>query len=169
MDAEQLRALQAPLKARYREEPEAARVVYQATGEVSFAKLQCDVHTAAGWVQAGLHPAAGGDGGQACSADMLLQALVACSGVTLAAVATAMSLPLKSAAVKAEAELDFRGTLAVDRAVDVGLSSLRIEFLIDSTAEDELLSKLVALTERYCVVLQTLVQPPGVSCGWSRV
>lgn len=169
MDAEQLRALQAPLKARYREEPDAARVVYQATGDVSLAKLQCDVHTAAGWVQAGLHPAAGGDGGQACSADMLLQALVACSGVTLAAVATAMSVPLKSAKVKAEAELDFRGTLGVDKAVNVGLTSLRIEFLIDSTAEDELLSKLVALTERYCVVLQTLVQPPGVSCGWSRV
>jgi uncharacterized OsmC-like protein len=159
MNADQLRELQAPIKQRYRDDPSTARVVMHASGSVQASQLTCQVDTSIGQVTAGLHPAAGGTGEQACSGDMLLQALVACSGVTLSAVATAMGIEIRSAQITAQAEMDFRGTLGIDKSVPVGITALELEFVIDSPAEESQLKKLVELTERYCVVLRTLAQP----------
>jgi uncharacterized OsmC-like protein len=169
MDADQLRALQAPIKQRYRDDPSTARVVMHASGTVQPSQLACQVETSTGQVVAGLHPAAGGSGELACSGDMLLQALVACSGVTLSAVATAMGIEIRSANISAHAEMDFRGTLGIDKSVPVGITILRLEFEFDSPAEDAQLKKLIELTERYCVVLQTLAEPAKLSSSFKRV
>ncbi len=168
IDAEKLRSVQAPLKQRYRDEPASARVVMSATGRVLLGQVACAVKSDGGLVVAGLHPAAGGDGSQVCSGDMLLQSLVACSGVTLAAVATAMSIELIAAHVEATAEMDFRGTLGVDRDCPIGLTSLSLHFRLQSAAEDAVLEKLVKLAEKYCVVLQTLTGSARIKSHWSR-
>lgn len=169
MEAETLRALQAPIKQAYRDDPAQAQIAMHAQGQVDLARVVCRVETANGTVVAGLHPAAGGDGTQACSGDMLLQALVACSGVTFAAVATAMSIPINDARIKAEGMADFRGTLGIDKTIPVGMQSLELKFVIDSAATDEQLHKLVELTERYCVVLQSLVHPGKLTSNWTRL
>lgn len=163
MDAQALRDLQAPLKQQYRDAPESACVTFQATGSVEMDEIGCSVPGHAGTARAGLHAAAGGNGSLACSGDMLLEALVACSGVTFAAVATALGVSINSTRIEAEADLDFRGTLGVDRSVPVGIQAVRLRFIVDSSASDDELSKLVELSERYCVVLQTLAQPAGLS------
>ena len=168
MDASTLRSLQTPLKQAYKDDPTLARVVMQAEAEICANQPACSVHTAAGKVVAGLHPAAGGDGTQACSGDMLLQALVACSGVTFSAVAIALGIPIQAASVRASGEMDFRGTLGVDRTVPVGLTAVELVFNIESTAPDDQLAKLVELAERYCVVLQSLTQPAPFRCTWQR-
>jgi uncharacterized OsmC-like protein len=169
MHADQLRALQAPIKQGYRDDPSTARVVMHASGTVQPSQLICLVATSLGQVAAGLHPAAGGSGELACSGDMLLQALVACSGVTLSAVATALGIEIRSAQITAQADMDFRGTLGIDKSVPVGITSLSLDFKFDSPADDVQLQKLVELTERYCVVLQTLAQPAALSTKYSRV
>jgi uncharacterized OsmC-like protein len=161
MDAERLKRTQAPLKERYKSEPEAARVTLRAEGAVGEG-VACRVDTGRALVEAGLHPATGGDGSQACSGDMLLQALAACAGVTLSAVATAFGAAV-SGRVIAEGDLDFRGTLGVSKDCPVGFSAIRLRFELTSSADPALLDKIVAVTERYCVVLQTLRQPPAVS------
>jgi uncharacterized OsmC-like protein len=163
MTADELRTLQAPLKAQYREHPETAVQTLSATGKVRSETLTCEVATAAGSVAAGLHPATGGDGTWACSADMLLQALVACAGVTLAAVARAMGLALRGATVSAQGDLDFRGTLAVSREAPVGFTRIRLHFDLDMDAHADSVSKLIELTERYCVIFRTLTEPPTLS------
>jgi uncharacterized OsmC-like protein len=168
MDAEQLRIIQAPIKQVYREEPARATVSMQAAASIDMAAVACTLETPAGTVTAGLHPAAGGDGRQACSGDMLLQALVACSGVTFAAVATAMGIPITRADVTAAGRMDFRGTLGVDRSVPIGFISLEMLYRIESSADDAQLQKLVELTERYCVVLQTLTHPAALQSSWHR-
>ena len=162
MNAEQLRALQAPLKAKYKTEPETAKIRFYARGELS-PEITCTVKTDLGALPAGLHPAAGGDGSKACSGDMLLQALVACAGVTLNAVATAMGIELRKAVIRAEGELDFRGTLGVSKDVQVGCDWIKLVFELDSDAKPEQLESLVKLAERYCVVYQTLSKPPRLS------
>jgi uncharacterized OsmC-like protein len=162
MNAGELRALQAPLKQRYRDDPRSAAITLRA--ESSGAEgIACKVATAGGPVLAGLHPATGGSGAEACSGDMLLQALAACAGVTLKAVATALGVEMRDVRVIAEGDLDFRGTLGVAKEAPVGFRELRLGFEIDSDAPAELLDKAVALTERYCVVLQTLRGAPAVS------
>jgi uncharacterized OsmC-like protein len=155
MDAQQLRALQAPLKDRYRAEPGAALVTLRASGRMGEG-ITCRVETGRAIAEAGLHPATGGDGMALCSGDMLLEALVACAGVTLRAVATALEIELRDATVHAEGDLDFRGTLGVSREVAVGFQAIRLQFTLDTDASDEQLDKLFKLTERYCVVYQTL-------------
>jgi uncharacterized OsmC-like protein len=156
MDATRLRELQAPLKARYREAPAEALITLSADGELDEAGVACRVETGKALVAAGLHPATGGDGSLACSGDMLLQALVACAGVTLKAVATAIEFPLRGGSVHAEGDLDFRGTLGVDRAAPVGFSAIRLRFDLDTDASEEQSARLLQLTERYCVVYQSL-------------
>ena len=163
MDSAALKAVQGPLKDRYREDPAAAVITLRAEGRAS--GLTCRVETGKALVEAGLHPATGGDGTAACSGDMLLEALVACAGVTLRAVATAIGVDIKDARVKAEGDLDFRGTLGVARDAPVGFRDIRLQFELDTTASDEQLATLLKLTERYCVVLQTLRQPPPVSAA----
>ena len=158
ISAEVLKQLQAPLKAKYREAPSAAQWVLNATGRVRQTALTCDVPTHAGNAPAGLHPAAGGDGTLACSGDMLLEALAGCAGVTLSAVATALGITLRNATVRAEGDLDFRGTLGVDKTVPVGFSAIRLIFEIDADSTREELERLIAMSERYCVVLQTLTK-----------
>ena len=165
MNAEELRALQAPIKARYKDDPAAAKVTLNAAAELGNEKLTCKVSTARGVAEAGLHPATGGDGSALCSGDMLLEALVACAGVTLRAVATALEIPLRGGVVTAEGDLDFRGTLGVNKETPVGLSAVRLRFQLDTDATEEQLATLLKLTERYCVVLQTLKSPPTVSVG----
>ena len=161
MDQQSLRNLQAPLKERYRTEPSAAVVTLRARG--TFADdVTCNVETARALVQAGLHPATGGAGVAVCSGDMLLQALVACAGVTMRAVATSLGIDV-SGSVHAEGELDFRGTLSVDREAAVGFRAIRLRFELASDASDEQLATLLRLTERYCVVFQTLASPPSLS------
>lgn len=150
-----LRSIQAPIKDRYRAEPETAMVTLKAEGRLGEG-VSCDVATGKALVEAGLHPATGGSGAQACSGDMLLQALVACAGVTLSAVATALEIPIRNGVVRAEGDLDFRGTLGVSRDVPVGFKDIRLEFAFESDASPEQLQKLLELTERYCVVYQTL-------------
>jgi uncharacterized OsmC-like protein len=161
MNADALRQLQAPLKARYKEHPAEARVTLRARGRVHQATLSCQLESGKPGVPAGLHPAAGGDGSLACSGDMLLEALVGCAGVTLAAVATAMSIELEEASVTAEGELDFRGTLGVAKEAAVGFDTIRLIFDVRTPAADKL-PKLIELTERYCVVFQTLTKPPAI-------
>jgi len=160
MDVNELRALQAPLKERYKRDPESAIVSARAEGVVKGEDIVCSVSSKAGTIVAGLHPATGGDGSKACSADMLMEALVACAGVTLKAVATAMRIPLNSARVIAEGKWDARGTLGVDRTAPIGLKEVRLLFEIDSSADSEKIKKLVQLTERYCVIYQTLANSP---------
>lgn len=162
MDAETLRAVQAPLKEQYRDDPDTAVVTLTATGDVSGVGQSCSVETGRALVEAGLHPATGGDGSFACSGDMLLQALVACAGVTLRSVATARGIEV-SGIVRAEGDLDFRGTLGVDRDAPVGFRDIRLSFDLESDAPDDDLDALVDTTERYCVVLQTLRSAPPVT------
>jgi uncharacterized OsmC-like protein len=159
MDIETLRALQAPLKQRYRAEPATAMVTLGASGVLGEG-IACKVDTGRALVEAGLHPASGGSGLQACSGDMLLDALVACAGVTLRAVATAIGVELRGGTVRAEGDLDFRGTLGVDKETPVGFQRIRLGFELDTDASEEQLDTLLRLTERYCVVLQTLRTPP---------
>ncbi len=163
MDSATLRARQAPLKARYREHPDEALVLLRAEGRLAPGTLGCDVPGAAGVAHAGLHPATGGDGTLACSGEMLLQALVACAGVTLAAVATAMGIPLRGGRVAAEGEWDARGTLGVAADAPVGFRRVTLRFDVDADASAEQLAKLLQLTERYCVVFQTLAHPPTLA------
>ena len=161
MKAEELKALQAPIKDRYRKEPQAALVTLRAQGRIGEG-IACRVDTGRALVEAGLHPATGGSGLQACSGDMLLEALVACAGVTLKAVATALGIDLKDATVTAEGDLDFRGTLGVAKDAPVGFREIRLRFELDTDAPPEQQKKLIELTERYCVVLQTLRASPPV-------
>jgi uncharacterized OsmC-like protein len=163
MDAQELRAIQTPLKERYRDQPAAALVTLRARGRLGEASVSCRVETGKALVEAGLHPATGGDGRAACSGDLLLEALVACAGVTLKAVATALAIPLVGATVSAEGDLDFRGTLGVAKDVPVGFQSIRLRFDLDTDATPEQLDSLLRLTERYCVVYQTLKQPASVT------
>jgi uncharacterized OsmC-like protein len=162
MTPDQLRALQAPLKARYREDPGAAVITLKARGRVGLEGVSCRVETGKALVEAGLHPATGGTGLFACSGDMLLEALVACAGVTLSAVATALDVPVAGGTVSAEGDLDFRGTLGVAKDAPVGFSDIRLRFDLETGASAEQVAKLVELTERYCVVYQTLRRPPRV-------
>lgn len=161
----ELRDLQRPLKDRYREDPVTARVPARAVARVSTEGISADVDGWAGTTTAGLHPAAGGDGSLACSADLLLDAVAACAGVTLRSVAIAMGVELRAATVEVEGHWDARGTLAVDRAVPVGLTDVAVTFRLDTDADEATQDKLVQLAERYCVVAQTLVSPPRLSVG----
>lgn len=163
MRPEDLRALQAPLKEAYRATPERAVVTLRAAGRLDETAVSCHVDTGRAMVEAGLHPATGGTGLEACSGDLLLQALVACAGVTLRAVATALDLPVRGGEVTAEGELDFRGTLGVSKEAPVGFRAIRLHFALDTDATAEQLATLEKLTERYCVVLQTLRVPPALS------
>ncbi|MFQ5785707.1 MAG: OsmC family protein [Alphaproteobacteria bacterium] len=163
MKADELRALQAPLKARYRDQPQAAVITLKADGTLGDEGITCSVETGKALVEAGLHPATGGDGLAACSGDMLLEALVACAGVTLRAVATALELPLRGGSVHAEGDLDFRGTLGVDKETPVGFLDIRLAFDLDIEASSEQIDTLLRLTERYCVVFQTLSNPPRLT------
>jgi len=162
MNAEQLKALQAPLKQQYREQPGAALITLKARSRIGEG-ITCKLETGRALVEAGLHPATGGDGLSACSGDMLLEALAACAGVTLRAVATALGIDLRDATVSAEGDLDFRGTLAVDKAAPVGFRKIRLKFDLESDAPQEQLASLMKLTERYCVVYQTLSRPAEIS------
>ena len=166
MDAAQLRAVQEPLKERYREDPDAAVVTLAASGELGEG-VSCSVRTGSALASAGLHPATGGDGSQLCSGDMLLEALVACAGVTVRAVSTSLGIPVESGTVSAEGDLDFRGTLALSKEAPVGFRAIRLNFDLVSEASATDLDTLVSLTERYCVVLQTIRHSPEttVSCG----
>lgn len=164
MQPETLRALQAPLKERYKSDPKSAVVTLHAEGRVGEG-VTCRVQTAKALVDAGLHPATGGDGTWVCSGDMLLEALVACAGVTLGAVATALGIALRSGTIRAEGDLDFRGTLGVAKDAPVGFSRIRLHFDIDTDASQEQLDTLLRLTERYCVVYQTLCKPPQMSAS----
>jgi len=161
--SEDLRALQAPLKEAYRATPERAIVTLRAAGRLDESAVSCHVDTGRAIVEAGLHPATGGTGFEACSGDLLLQALVACAGVTLRAVATALAVPLRGGEVRAEGDLDFRGTLGVSKEAAVGFTAIRLHFTLETDASPEQLASLEKLTERYCVVLQTLRTPPALS------
>lgn len=167
MDGERLKAMQAPLKQKYREQPEAAQLTLRAEGRIGEG-ITCKVGTGKAMVEAGLHAATGGNGLSACSGDMLLEALVACAGVTLNAVATAMNIELRDAIVRAEGDLDFRGILAVDKEAPVGFKAIRLSFDLDSDVAHEQLDKLLQLTERYCVVYQTLTHSPQFKVTYQR-
>ncbi|MFZ5792819.1 MAG: OsmC family protein [Pseudomonadota bacterium] len=162
MRAEELKAMQAPLKERYRESPDAALVTLRAEGRLDELGIACKVETGRGLVEAGLHPATGGTGLQACSGDMLLEALAACAGVTLKAVATALGIEIREGRVEVEGDLDFRGTLGVAKEAPVGFRAIRVAFALDTDADEEKLATLMKLTERYCVVYQTLRTPPAI-------
>jgi uncharacterized OsmC-like protein len=168
MDAAALRALQAPLKDRYRRDPAAAVVTLGAKGTLDDAGIACKVETGRALALAGLHPATGGSGRELCSGDMLLEALVACAGVTLKAVATALDIPLASGEVSAEGDLDFRGTLGVDKEAPVGFAAIRLRFTVATDAPAEKLEQLLKLTERYCVVYQTLKRGPPIDVRFTR-
>jgi uncharacterized OsmC-like protein len=163
MNAEELRSLQAPLKARYRDNPAIARITLRAQGSLDASAITCKVATGRALFEAGLHPATGGDGSAACSGDMLLEALAACAGVTLRAVATALGITLRGGTVVAEGDLDFRGTLGVSRDVPVGFTAIRLRFDLDTEAPPDQIATLLKLTERYCVVYQTLQRPANLS------
>ncbi len=163
MDRDGLRALQAPLKQQYRDEPESAVVTLTAEGELGAESVSCSVQTGQALVRAGLHPATGGTGVEACSGDMLLQALVACAGVTLRSVATARGIALRGGSVRAEGDLDFRGTLGIDENAPVGFGEIRLSFELDTDAPADVIADLLATTERYCVVYQTIASPPLLS------
>ena len=164
MDRDTLRALQAPLKSSYKDDPAQALITLKAKGTLG-ENVSCKVDTGRQLAEAGLHPATGGDGTQLCSGDMLLEALVACAGVTLRAVSTSMGVDVRGGTVHAEGDLDFRGTLGVDKEAPVGFSAIRLSFDLDADADEEQLATLKKLTERYCVVLQTLARPPRLSAG----
>jgi uncharacterized OsmC-like protein len=168
MDSTTLRALQAPLKDHYRDDPNAALITLRAAGSLDDQNIACKVETGRALAVAGLHPATGGSGGELCSGDMLLEALVACAGVTLKAVATALQIELRRGVVRAEGDLDFRGTLGVDKAAPVGFQSIRLTFELDTDAEPEKLDQLLKLTERYCVVFQTLNRKPELAVELQR-
>src|SRR3712207_683884 len=168
MDAAALRTLQAPLKDRYRAEPEAAVITLRAEGTIDEQQIACKVETGRALAVAGLHPATGGSGAELCSGDMLLEALVACAGVTLKAVATALSVELRAGTVTAEGDLDFRGTLGVDKAAPVGFRAIRLAFTLDTDAPQEKLDQLLKLTERYCVVFQSLNHKPELGVEMHR-
>jgi len=168
MERDELRALQAPLKERYKIEPEAAMITLSATGELGEG-VACSVQTSRAIVEAGLHPATGGDGSLLCSGDMLLEALVACAGVTLRAVSTSLGISVTSGRVRAEGDLDFRGTLGIDRAAPVGFSAVRLSFELETDADEADLETLRRLTERYCVVYQTLASGPALSTSLAAV
>jgi len=163
MDRDELKTLQAPLKAQYREVPETAMLTLEASGELGAENVSCSVLTGQALVEAGLHPATGGDGSLACSGDMLLQALVACAGVTLRSVATARGIEVRGGTVRAEGDLDFRGTLGVDREAPVGFAAIRLQFDLETDAAPDDVASLIDTTERYCVVLQTLRSAPPVT------
>lgn len=163
MKADELRDLQAPIKERYRTEPDAALVTLRAQGRLGDDGLTCKVETGRALVEAGLHPATGGDGLAACSGDMLLEALVACAGVTLRAVATALDIELRGGTVSAEGDLDFRGTLGVSKEAPVGFRDIRLSFALDTDAAPDKVASLIKLTERYCVIYQTLRNPPALA------
>ena len=163
MDATALRALQAPLKDQYRQSPDAAVITLTAKGSLDDTAIACKVETGRALAVAGLHPATGGSGAELCSGDMLLEALVACAGVTLKAVATALEIPLRAGTVSAEGDLDFRGTLGVDKEAPVGFRAIRLSFALDTDAPQEKLDQLLKLTERYCVVFQTLNHRPELA------
>lgn len=169
MDANELRSLQAPIKERYRNDPQAAVVTLKARGTLEDTNIACKLETGRALASAGLHPATGGSGLELCSGDMLLEALVACAGVTLKAVATALDIPLKSGAVSAEGDLDFRGTLGVAKDAAVGFANIRLRFDLDSDAPQDKLDQLLKLTERYCVVYQTIKNGPPVDVSLARV
>lgn len=168
MDAAALRAMQAPLKERYNSDPRAARITLRASGSLDDRNIACKVETGRALAVAGLHPATGGSGMELCSGDMLLEALVACAGVTMKAVATAMDIPLRAATISAEGDLDFRGTLGVAKDAPVGFSQIRLTFQVDTDAPQEKLDKLLELTERYCVVYQTIRSGPPVDLRLER-
>ena len=168
MEADDLRGLQAPIKDRYKREPGAALVTLKAKGTLDDQNIACNVETGRALATAGLHPATGGSGLELCSGDMLLQALVACAGVTLKAVATALAVPLRSAGVSAEGDLDFRGTLGVAKEAPVGFAAIRLAFEIDADAPEEKLDQLRKLTERYCVVYQTIRSAPPIEVTIKR-
>lgn len=163
MDAAALRAMQAPYKDKYKDAPDAAVITLKAHGRIDEAKIACKVETGRALAVAGLHPATGGSGAELCSGDMLLEALVACAGVTLKAVSTALEIPLKNATVRAEGDLDFRGTLGVAKDAPVGFRDIRLTFDIDTDAPQEKIETLIKLTERYCVIFQTLNKPPKLA------
>jgi uncharacterized OsmC-like protein len=169
MNANELRALQAPIKERYKNEPKAACITLKAKGSLDDTNVACKVETGRALAVAGLHPATGGSGLELCSGDMLLEALVACAGVTMKAVATALDIPLKSASVSAEGDLDFRGTLGVAKDAPVGFAQIRLRFDLDTAAPQDKLDQLLKLTERYCVVYQTIKNGPPVDIKLSRV
>jgi uncharacterized OsmC-like protein len=166
MEAVDLRSIQAPLKERYREDPDAAVVRLSANAALGEG-VTCKVTTGRGLAEAGLHPASGGDGSSLCSGDMLLEALAACAGVTMRAVATSMGIAIEGE-VRAEGDLDFRGTLGVDRAAPVGFRSIDLTFELETDADEKVVDKLIQLTERYCVVFQTIAGAPDTSVTWSR-
>ncbi len=163
MDKDALRALQAPIKEKYRAEPEAAIVTLKAQGSIGETGIACKVETGRALAVAGLHPASGGSGLELCSGDMLLEALVACAGVTLKAVATALEIPLHKGIIRAEGDLDFRGTLGVDKEASVGFKAIRLSFDIATDAPEDSIAQLIKLTERYCVVYQTLNKRPDLT------
>ena len=168
MDANELRALQAPIKDRYKTEPKAAYITLKARGTLDDTNIACKVETGRALAVAGLHPATGGSGMELCSGDMLLEALVACAGVTLKAVSTAIDVPLKSGTVSAEGDLDFRGTLGVAKEAPVGFAQIRLRFDVETDAPQEKLDQLLKLTERYCVVYQTIRSGPPVAISMNR-
>ncbi|HLV01485.1 MAG TPA: OsmC family protein [Acidobacteriota bacterium] len=167
MNAEELKKLQAPLKEKYRRNPEVAMITLTAKGSLGEG-ISCNVETGKAIARAGLHPATGGDGLSLCSGDMLLEALVACAGVTLKAVATAIGVEVQGATIKAEGDLDFRGTLGVSKEAPVGFKHIRLDFDLDSHGSDEEIATLIQLTERYCVVYQTLSRPPYISLSYRK-
>jgi uncharacterized OsmC-like protein len=169
MDATALRAMQAPLKERYKSDPQSAIITLKARGRLDDTAIACKVETGRAIAAAGLHPATGGSGLELCSGDMLLEALVACAGVTLKAVATAIDIPLKSGTVSAEGDLDFRGTLGVAKDAPVGFKQIRLRFEVETDAPQDKLDQLLKLTERYCVVYQTLKSGPPIEVGLQRV
>lgn len=169
MKSEELKTLQQPLKERFRADPDAAVITLSATGTIDDAGVSCSVQTGKALVEAGLHPATGGDGSLACSGDMLLEALVACAGVTLRSVAVNRGIEIRGGTLRAEGELDFRGTLGVDRGAQVGFRSICLTAELDSDASAEELESLIALTERYCVVFQTLANTPTLEVDYERV
>ena len=169
MDAATLRATQAPIKERYKTDPQAAFITLKAKGSIDNDGIACKVETGRQIAAAGLHPATGGSGLELCSGDMLLEALVACAGVTLKSVATAVEIPLKSGNVTAEGDLDFRGTLGVDKETPVGFAEIRLRFEVDTDAPQDKLDLLRKLTERYCVVYQTIKNGPKVSVSMQRM
>ncbi len=169
MDGNELRALQAPIKQRYKDDPDAAVVTLKAQGMLDDAHIACKLETGRALAVAGLHPASGGSGLELCSGDMLLEALVACAGVTLKAVATALDIPLRSAGVSAEGDLDFRGTLGIAKDAPVGFREIRLRFDLDTDAPQDKLDQLLKLTERYCVVYQTIRNGPPVDVRLTKV
>ncbi len=169
MDAETLRAMQAPIKEHYKSDPQAAMITLKARGTLDDTSIACKLETGLALAKAGLHPATGGSGLELCSGDMLLEALVACAGVTLKAVATALSIPLRAAGVSAEGDLDFRGTLGVAKDAPVGFARIRLRFDLDTDAPQEVLDQLLKLTERYCVVYQTIKSGPPVDVKLARM